>query len=126
MCDDIAILEKERDKLLGQLARLNAEIEAAEGERAILRYRTAELNGEIEEAQTEEDEAQIASKEVDEFHKLLESDDASALRVVYRQLSDIITKSRSPGRYCSTWKARTQRRAVATRLEMLEPKEVAK
>jgi chromosome segregation ATPase len=124
MCDDIAVLEKERDKLVEQIARLNAEIEVAEGKRAILRYRTAELNGEIEEAQ--EDEAQIASEEADAFVELLKSDDASTLRIQYRQLSDVIDKCRKPGRECTAQDARAQRRAVVARLKMLEQKEVTR
>ena len=121
MTNNIVISEKERDKCVEQLAYLNAEIEELEGKRGMLRYRIAELNGEIEEAQ--EDEVQIASEEVDAFQELLEGSDASALRTKYKTLNDIIDKSRLPGRDCSTWEARTQRRVVVARLEEIEQKE---
>lgn len=124
MCDDIAILKKERNKLVDQITRLNAEIEEAEGKRAILRFRAAELSGEIEE--TEEDEAQVALEETEEFQKLLEGNDASTLRTKFRSLNDKIDKSRSPDRNCSNWEARVQRRAVATRLETIEQEGVTR
>ena len=54
------------------------------------------------------------------FQKLLESGDASALRMKYKTLNDIIDRGRLPGRECSTWEARTQRRVVVARLKVLE------
>ena len=55
-----------------------------------------------------------------ELQELLAKGDASALRIKYRTLNDTIDKGRLPGRDCSMYEARTQRRVVVARLEEIE------
>jgi len=122
--NELQELIMQRDRTSDEISDLISMRESVYCDIVDLRERLQELNDDIK--LTKDEIAKDAKKEEDEFTKILNSGDYSALAREYRRLNKEIYKGRKRGwgsTYHSEWKVRQHRRDIADKMLEAEKKE---